>query len=146
MTPSEFIGRIYLGDRGIHSIELIGDERTVRVNASAIAVIKPGRTHWAPDDGALEIEPAVLLFSGVESVRFEPAGPVPNDYFTDFTVTSAPQNVVAGPTEVPLHTFKLSADSVNDQGDPCEICMTVVAQRVCLLDPRDDDRVVLSSD
>jgi hypothetical protein len=101
----------------------------VGVQVDVISRLKPGSSTWDFYDGA-DIKDGWLVFSGVQSLRFEPPGPVPNDLINDISV----RPVVSDPTQ-PVSQFELSIGSVDHTGTSTEVLVRIEAVGVHLEDP-----------
>lgn len=103
-----------------------GWNKELKIQADCISRVRGSSWDYYNDEN---IDDGYMVFTGVESVVFDPPGAVPNDYFGDIRVQS-----IAGNPERYLITIYV--DSVNAQGDRKGVEVRVIATSVALEDPR----------
>jgi hypothetical protein len=128
MSPSEFLRTIYLGDRGCRRIAIDGWNRRVVFEVTCISRIRSASGHWDYYT-AEDIENGLIVLTGAQSIRFDPAGPIPNDFISEFSVE---HGVPGDPDSI----FRLSVGSVDSRAHNTEVHIEVRAKGVHLEDPR----------
>ena len=130
MTPAELLRTIYLGDRACKGIDIQGWQRRVSVLVDVISRIRNPAGTWDfySDE---DIPDGRLVFTGVTAVRFDPSGPVPNDFIE---VSIAETRVL--PSGKEEYVFVLAVGSVDDAGMSTEVTVEIHAADFCLEDPR----------
>jgi len=125
MLVSEFLKTIYVGDRACKSITLDGLRKRVIIQVDEISRIRSvsGLWDYYNDENIVD---GLLVFSEVESILFEPAGPIPNDYISSLEEKLLPNG---------YHRIALSIGSVNDSAESTEVKVIIDAKRVHLEDP-----------
>src|SRR6266487_4039315 len=85
MKPEQLLQTIYLGDRGCKAVLIDSWNQRVAIQATVISRLKSGTKTWDfySDE---DIKDGWLVFSHVQSVRFEPPGPLPNDFINSVSV------------------------------------------------------------
>ena len=78
-----------------------------------------------------DIKDGWIVFSDVRSLRFEPAGPLPNDFINDWSV-----QVIDLGAEKRRWLFELSISSVDESGNSTEVLVRIEASRIHLEDPQ----------
>lgn len=122
MTPAEFIRTIYLGDRGCKSIEIDGWTKRVIVHVDLISRVRgPNWDFYSAED----IHDGRIVFSGVQSFRLEPSGPIPNDFISDLSVSEEDGELV----------FTMAIGAVADDGASSEVLVHLRASAIHLEDP-----------
>jgi hypothetical protein len=128
LTPIEFLKTIYLGDRGCKAIRLEAWEDKVVLEINEISRIRSqsGRWEFYTDE---DIVDGRLVFTGVESINFDPSGPVPNDFINGVSAT-------AGSGESSGRwIFEASISSVGSDARSTEVIVRIVAADVHIEDP-----------
>ncbi|QSI33304.1 hypothetical protein GNX71_28545 [Variovorax sp. RKNM96] len=123
MTPEEFLRTVYLGDRACKSIVLDGWKSELKIQIDCIS--RARSTHWDYYT-AEDLPDGYVVFEGVESVVFEPAGHMPNDWIELASVASINQSG--------LHRFVFSAGAADKLGNTVEVAITIIASAVALDD------------
>src|SRR5580765_715054 len=77
MTPEEFMRTIYLGDRTCKAITMDGWRHELRIQIDCISRVRAEQWDYYTDE---DLPDGYLVFEKVESVVFEPAGHIPNDW------------------------------------------------------------------
>jgi hypothetical protein len=129
MNPEQLLQSIYLGDRACKAVLIDSWKKRVAIQVDVISRLKPGAKTWEFYTDA-DITDGWLVFSDVRSVRFEPAGPLPNDLINEVSVkpTDSPEGQ-------PAYLFELSIGSVDDSGNSTEVFVRVEASGLHLEDP-----------
>lgn len=133
MTPAELIASIYLGDRGVRSVLLDGEHRTLAVQIDCISRIRDpaGLWNFYSDE---DIPNGSLVFTEVSDVRFSPAGPMPNDFIYE---------VSAQPLEKGYH-FHIHAGSVDMEANHVDVHIDVIGSGFHLIDPRHPELAIVT--
>ena len=129
MNPKEFLESIYLGDRACKALLIDSWNNRVAIQVDLISRLRPGSKTWDFYTEA-NIKDGWLVFSDVRSLRFEPAGPLPNAYINGLSVQLI--EVVGGKR---CCLFEPSIDSVDESGNYTEVLVRIEASRVHLEDP-----------
>jgi hypothetical protein len=124
MTPAEFVGTIYLGDRACKSIHIDGWEERFILHVDELSRVRGATWNYHTAEDILD---ARIVLSGVRSVCFEPSGHVPNDFINELSVS---ESGLEG-----LHRFHFSIGSVDARGHCTEVIIDVEAEAVHLEDP-----------
>jgi hypothetical protein len=126
-TPDIFLTSVYFGDRACKSIYIDCWTREVHIEIDQISRIRDptGRWNFYADE---DIVDGRLVFTSVKSVRFDPGGPIPNDYINE--VSALPSATGDG-----AWVFKIFIDSTGTDGT-VEVLMEVIAADVHLEDPK----------
>jgi hypothetical protein len=126
-TPDIFLHSVYFGDRACKSIYIDCWKREVHIEIDQISRIRDptGRWNFYADE---DIVDGRLVFTSVKSVRFDPGGPIPNDYINE--VSALPSATGDG-----AWVFKIFIDSTGTDGT-VEVLMEVIAADVHLEDPK----------
>jgi hypothetical protein len=133
LDPVELAKTLYLGDRALRAILIDGWERKVAFTVTCISRVRPGTTTW-DFYSERDIENGVIVLTGVESLRLEPGGPLPNDYINDLSVHRV--ETEGGTAESnPLFEFRLNVSSVGDDATHTEVVIEVNASGMHLEDP-----------
>ena len=128
MNPTEFLKSIYLGDRACKALLIDSWKKRVAIQVNVISRLKPGAKTWEFNSDA-DIKDGWLVFSDVRSLRFEPAGPLPNDFINEVSVDL----IDAVGSQRCL--FELSIGSVDESGNSTEVLVRIDAHRIHLEDP-----------
>jgi hypothetical protein len=128
MNPKEFLDSIYLGDRFCKALLIDSWNMRVAIQVNVISRLKPGAKTWDFYTDA-DITDGWLVFSDARSLRFEPAGPLPNAFINDLSV----QLIDSAGAQRCL--FELSIDSVDESGNHTEVLVRIEASRIHLEDP-----------
>jgi hypothetical protein len=125
MHATEFLKTIYLGDRACKSVTLDGWNKRVLIEVDEISRVrsKSGSWDFYNDENIVD---GRLVFSEVRSVRFEPAGPVPNDYISSLEATTLSEGYIR---------FELTTASVDASAESTEVSIIIEAKRLHLEDP-----------
>jgi hypothetical protein len=129
MNPQQFLKSVYLGDRACKTVMIDSWRKRVAIQVDVISRLKPGTETWDYYTDA-DIKDGWLVFTEVGSVRFEPAGPLPNDLINDVSV-----KLVELPGAEPACLFEISIGSVDDRGNSTEVHVRIEAGGVHLEDP-----------
>jgi hypothetical protein len=129
MNADRFLKSIYLGDRACKALLIDSWKMRVAIQVDVISRLKPGTKTWDFYNEA-DIKDGWLVFTDVQSLRFEPAGPLPNDLINNVSVKSIDSTAVR-----PGFHFELSIGSVDDKGNSTEVFVRIEASRVHLEDP-----------
>lgn len=130
MNPKEFLESIYLGDRACKALLIDSWNKRVAIQVDDISRLRPGAKTWDFYTDA-DIEDGWIVFSDVRSLRFEPAGPLPNDFINDWSV-----HVIDLGGGKQLCLFELSISSVDESGNSTEVLVRIEASRIHLEDPQ----------
>lgn len=124
MNLPDFVKTLYLGDRGCKSIVIDGWNDELKIQADCISRVRGSSWNYYT---AEDIENGYIVFTGVESVAFDPPGVVPNAYFGDIQVEPLPGE---------RYLVKIYVDSVTSTSEHQGVEIHVVAKSVALEDPR----------
>ena len=133
MTPPDLLRTIYLGDRACKRILLDGWNDRVAVQVNTISRVRDPSGHWnfyISED----IDEGWIVFSGVRAVRFDPSGPLPNDYIE--IAEPVPWTDPAEVSEEPMFLFRLTIGAGDRQGRMAEVSIEIIGSDVYLEDPR----------
>lgn len=128
MNPEQLWNTIYLGDRACKAILIDGWEQRVSFQVNLISRLRPGTTTWNFYTDA-DIENGWLVFTDVQSICFDPSGPIPNDFINDVEVKPIPLGGKAA------WRFELSISSVGERGISTEVIIRIEANGFHLEDP-----------
>jgi hypothetical protein len=129
LSPPEFLRTVYVGDRACKAICLESWRGQVAIEVDLISRIRSPSGEWQYYS-AEDISGGRIVFTGVEDVRFEPAGPLPNDFINE--ISAAP----AGANEAGERwAFEVSIGSVAPDGTTTEVVVRLVGGGVHLEDP-----------
>lgn len=129
MNPEEFLESIYLGDRACKALLIDSWKKRVAIQVDVISRLKPGTKTWEFYTDA-DINDGWLVFSDVRSLRFEPAGPLPNDLINEVSV-----QVIDSIEDRRCCLFELSISSVDESGNSTEVLVRIEASGIHLEDP-----------
>jgi len=129
MNPEQLLKSVYLGDRACKAVLIDSWRKRVAIQVDVISRLKPGAKTWDFYTDA-DIKDGWLVFTDVRSVRFEPAGPLPNDLINDVSVKPTDSS-----GSQPGCLFELSIGSVDDSGNSTEVFIRIEASGVHLEDP-----------
>ena len=133
ILPKDFLRTIYLGDRACTSLLIDGLNDRVVLRVDAISRIRSTSGDWefyTEED----IPDGLIVFEGVDSIRFDPPGLIPNDLINSLEV----ELVKLGGEElntVDLYLFKASVTSAGPEGYRGQVLVEIVAKGVHLEDP-----------
>jgi hypothetical protein len=127
MTPSEFLKTIYLGDRACKAIRIESWRAEVAMEVDCISRIRDSSGRWQ-FDSTEDIADGRLVFTDVESVQFEPSGPLPNDFINELTAKVLDETRGRW-------LFEASIGSVDESARTTEVIVRIVARDVHLEDP-----------
>ena len=130
MDPKEFLASIYLGDRACKALLIDSWNNRVAIQVNVISRVRPGAKTWDFYTGG-DIKDGWLVFSDVRSLRFEPSGPIPNDFINDLSVQLI--DLDEGKRSC---LFELSISSVDEFGNSTEVLVRIEASRIHLEDPQ----------
>ena len=114
----EFLKTIYLGDRGCKSILLDGWNSEVKIQVTCISRVREATWNYYT---AEDLPDGFMVFEGVNSVTFEPCGPLPNSFISDI-------HAVPLVNDRAKYLVIMSADA-NDPSDPSGIVSVKVMIR-----------------
>ena len=129
-NPNEFLESIYLGDRACKALLIDSWNQRVAIQVTVISRVRPGTKTWNFYTDA-DIKDGWIVFSDVRSLRFEPAGPLPNDHIEIVSV-----QLIDVVREKGWWLFELSTGSVDETGHSTEVLVRIEASRVHLEDPQ----------
>jgi hypothetical protein len=130
LSPPEFLRTVYVGDRACKAICLESWQRQVVIKVDLLSRIRSPSGEWQYYS-AEDIPDGRIVFTGVEAVRFEPAGPLPNDLINEISAKPAGAN---GASE--RWAFEVSIGSIAPDGSTTEVVMWLVGTGLHLEDPR----------
>lgn len=125
MRPDELLKTVYLGDRAVKTINLDGFGSRVSIQVDEISRIRSASGLWEYYN-AENIVDGLLVFTQVLEVRFDPPGPLPNDYINDIECEF---------TGNEYYKFQLSVGSVDSDAKSIEIKITILCKGFHLEDP-----------
>jgi hypothetical protein len=130
MDPATFLRTIYLGDRACKGIAIDGWNKQVALHVDVISRIRSTTGTWDyyTDE---DIKDGRLVFTGVSMMRFEPAGPIPNDLISEIHVTDV-NDLRSGRREF---AFQISVASVDETGSSTEVTVELQAENLHIEDP-----------
>lgn len=123
---NEFIKTIYLGDRGCKSLLIDGWNGLLKIQVTCISRVRGATWNYYTDE---DIQDGYLVFAGLQSVSFSPAGAIPNDLINEIKVEHLEESGNK-------YSVILSIDSVDDLGRHTEVTVKLVASEAFLEDPR----------
>jgi|SRR5579872_2696 len=129
MEPEAFLKTIYLGDRACKGLVLDSWEKKLKLLVDVVSRVRDESGQWNYYDGE-DIEDGYVVFDGLREVRFDPSGPLPNDYINSISVRRAESD-----TDV-LYEFSISISSVDAEGGSREVIVTAIASDVYIEDPQ----------
>jgi hypothetical protein len=129
MTPEQLLQTIYLGDRGCKSVLIDSWNQRVAIQVTVISRLKPGAKTWDFNTAA-DIVNGLLVFTDVRRIRFDPSGPIPNDFINHISVKE-----IDSAMGKPTYLFELSVGSVDNAGNSTEVLVEIEATGVHLEDP-----------
>lgn len=132
MNPEEFSRTIYLGDRACKSILIDGWNERVSIQVDEISRIRSVSGNWEfyNDENIVD---GFIVFTGVESISFDPPGLIPNDYITSSQVK--PIREQKNKHRQRAYSFEISIGSVNRETVLGEVSVHIVARGIHLADP-----------
>jgi hypothetical protein len=130
LEPERLLQTIYIGDRACKAVLIDSWKDRVAVQIDVISRLKPGAKTWDFDTEE-DIQDGWLVFSEVSAIRFDPPGPLPNDYITSISVKSADS-----PKAFARFLFELSIGSVNEFADSTEVRVLIEANHLHIEDPK----------
>lgn len=85
MPMNPVLKSVYLGDRACKAVLIDSWRKRVAIQVDVISRLQPGAKTWDfyTDE---DIKDGWLVFTGIRSVRLEPAGPLPNDLINQVSV------------------------------------------------------------
>lgn len=131
MNPSEFVHTIYLGDRYCKSILIDSYNEKVKIQINEISRVRSASAQWEfyIDE---DIEDGLIVFTGIESVIFEPQGLIPNDEIEFVSIEPLEDNK-------DKFLFNLFAVSCDKNGKCTEGTIKIIATGIHLEDPHNPD-------
>jgi hypothetical protein len=88
MDSASLLSGLYYGDEGIKEILVDGGSDVVKVKVTRVTWLEEGKQPW---ECKLTVEEPWLVFEDAESIRFEPAGSIPNDFVEDISAIGQDQ-------------------------------------------------------
>lgn len=125
MRPDELLKTIYLGDRAVKKINLDGVGKRISIQIDEISRIRSASGLWEYYNEE-NIVDGLLVFTQVLEVRFDPPGPLPNDYIDDIKCEF---------TGNEYYKFQLFVGSVDSDASSTEIKITILCKGFHLEDP-----------
>ncbi|ULO05053.1 hypothetical protein H1230_18200 [Paenibacillus sp. 19GGS1-52] len=123
-NPNDLINTIYLGDRACKSILIDGWNELVKIQVDSISRVRGETWNYYLDE---DIENGFIVFSGIQSIQFEPSGFILNDSINYLKVEQ---------TDIEDHfLFLFSAYSANENNDYQEVVIKFIAREIYLEDP-----------
>jgi hypothetical protein len=126
MPVTSFLKSIYLGDRACKGLVLDSWNNVLKIQVDEISRVRGESWDFYSDE---DIVDGYIVFADVRSVRFEPSGPLPNDYIYD--VIARP--VLASGQE--RWEFEISVASGDEAGQRIIVTITIDAADCYLEDP-----------
>jgi len=128
LTPIEFLNTIYLGDRGCKAIRIETWKREVVLEIDQLSRIRSESGNWEfyTDEDIID---GRLVFTGVESVGFDPSGPLLNDFINDISAT------VGSGESNGRWVFEVWIGAAASDGRSIEVKVRIVAADVHIEDP-----------
>lgn len=130
LNPPEFLRTIYVGDRACRAILIDSWKAQVALEVDLISRIRSPSGNWEHYSNE-DIPRGRIVFSGVETIQFNPSGPLPNDLINEISVKPAGTN--AGNER---WAFEISISSLASDGSNTEIIVHLIGNGVHLEDPR----------
>jgi hypothetical protein len=128
MKPEAFLKTIYVGDRGCKGLIIDSWQKRLKIQIDLISRVRDSSGHWNYYD-LEDIQDGYLVFDGLRGIRFDPSGPIPNDYINSIDVST-----IEG--EDGVYKFCISVSSVDSQGESQEVTIGVLAVDCYLEDPK----------
>ena len=132
LTPAEFLRTVYVGDRACKAIRIESWRKEVVLEVDEISRIRSPSGEWNFYT-AEDIADGRIVFTGVESIYFEPPGLLPNDFINEITVRPADGE----PDK--RWVFEASISSVAPDGSSAEVTVRIIGSDVHLEDPARGD-------
>ena len=128
-NPAEFLNTVYLGDRACKSIYIDCWKKLVAIQVDEISRVRSASGNWEfyTDE---DIVDGSIVFTGVESINFEPSGPIPNDYINGIWARRSDG------VHDQLWVFEVSISSGAGDGTSTEVILKIVGLDVHLEDPK----------
>lgn len=123
MKVIDFVSSIYLGDRVLNKILIDSEKREISFEVDLISRIRSVDGMWNFYDKE-DIENGSIVLINVSSFSMSPSHLLPNDQINFFTVS-----VINGG-----YNFKLSVDSILENGQSEEVIIEVCATEIGLKD------------
>ena len=124
--PSQLLQTLYLGDRACTGFHLDNNQRRFALGIDVISRIRTPNRVWNYDSSE-DIVNGQMVFENVTELRFEPSGPLPNDYILGINIEAVGDR----------YRFKIAVASVDDTGlQTSEVLIIVNATSFYLLDPK----------
>jgi hypothetical protein len=130
MDPAALLKTIYLGDRACKGIVIDSWNKQVAVHVDVVSRIRSATGTWdyyADED----IKDGRLVFTGVSMLRFDPAGPIPNDLIDEIRVTEV-KELQSRRSEF---AFRISVASVDETGRSTDVTVELRAEDLHIEDP-----------
>jgi hypothetical protein len=125
MDIDEFLKTIYVGDRGLKSINIDVWKGVVKFQLTSISRVRSDTWGYYSKE---DIDDGYLVFDGVDGLSFEPSGVIPNDTVNGI---SAIQSIDGRANFLVV----IHVDSVDLAGDRTEVKITIYADNMTLEDP-----------
>lgn len=129
LEPDRFLRTVYVGDRACKALRIESWNNEVVIEVTCISRVRSTSGDWEYYS-EWDIPNGRIVFTGVESISFQPAGPLPND-FINYIVAKPASNSRARS----LWTFEASISSVADDATTTEVIVVILAEDVHLEDP-----------
>ena len=130
LTPDRFLlETVYLGDRLFKGFCLNSDHRELLIKIDAISRIRSPSRRW-DFYTAEDIDGGGIMFTGVRSVRFEPSGPIPNNWIRVLSVTELDE------PRGTLWRFEILMGCKRSDGGSQEVKVEIVGNDAHLVDPK----------
>lgn len=129
MNPENLLKSIYLGDRTCKALLIDSWNQRVEIQVDIISRLRPGTQAW-DFYAERDIKDGRLVFRDVRNIRFEPSGPLPNDYIIDVSVSE-----IGAPGDSVNYAFGISVGSVDSAGNSTEVHLRIEASGLHLEDP-----------
>lgn len=130
LTPAEFLQTVYVGDRACKAVRIESWRKEVVLEVDELSRIRSPSGQWefyTTED----IPDGRIVFTGVEAIHFQPAGPLPNDFINEISAEPADND-----PERKRWRFEVSISSVAADGRSTEIIVRLTGNGVHLEDPR----------
>jgi len=120
MSPDEFLESIYLGDRACKGVYIDTWGKTFRLQVDTISRVrnKSGEWKYYADE---DIVDGYVVFDGLREFRFDPSGPLPNDFINAIQACKSTLNGES------LYEFSISVSSGDEVGNSREVIITILA-------------------
>ena len=133
MHVKDFVSSIYLGDRACKQISIDSWEQELSIEVDTISRIRSDDGNWNFNNGE-DVENGQLVFGNVKNIFFDEHGNIPNDQINYFDVDEQ---------EDGSFCFKLSIDSVSDDGSNTEVIIKIIADSLSIRDPLNPEVLIV---